>query len=162
MPLIRVDAHDVLTVTGEGTVSLDGSGEQWTVHPDSPLHLALPGVYRLTEGVSATLVNKAAEVLAATLPRATAIVASARIIAEGRRKMALGDKAQYLAERLKSMPNNLERLFDEQLTRLDTIEGRGVAMVDTVKTFVDEAEAGVQAAADVVAQLTNGAPADPN
>lgn len=106
-----------------------------------------------------------AERLAATLPRATEIIRSQRIITaailKDRRKndMALADKANLLAERVKSIPATFETAMDVQLSRLETLEQRGATAAKRFTSHVDDLDSAITTTENVVNQMSNGGPA---
>lgn len=109
-----------------------------------------------------------ADALAKRLPRMTERVRSERIVTEAimdgldyrkeRKYMALRDKAQLFAERLKQVPNEVEAAFDELIAEVDQMKQDATESVSRAKVVVADARAGVQAVQDVVNQLTNGDP----
>lgn len=156
MPTIRVAPDEVLTVTapanGYGTVRQDGSNHHWHVGATSPLKLA-PGLYFIDDHLTCNATNLVAAVLETTLPRATQIVRSQRILT-----MALADKMKHLAARAKAVPASLDAVADKHLARLDALEARGTDSFGKLGDVLDGVESGIVAAEDALNQLTNGAP----
>lgn len=101
-----------------------------------------------------------------TLPRATEIVRSQRIITTALNEhkelkglfsiMALADKMKHLAGRAKAVPASLEALADKHLARLDELETRGNDSFGKLGVVLDATEGGIAAAEDALNQLTNG------
>ena len=161
--IVRVAEGDILTVTGSGVVSEDGSASEWHV-TESPLHLGA-GLYRLTGSVQHSVKSGTVAALEARLPRATEIIKSAAKVAAAIRRdrpMSLADKMKHLADRAKAVPQSLESLADKHLSRLDALEARGGDTFSKLGAVLDQTEGGIAAAEDALNQLTNGAPVDPN
>lgn len=75
--------------------------------------------------------------------------------------MALADKAQHFAERLKQAPARVEAAFDRLLAEVDEMEREAVESVTQAEIVVADARAGVRAVKDIVGQLTNGGDSNP-
>lgn len=72
--------------------------------------------------------------------------------------MALADKANHLAERIKSIPDTFEKVMDLQLARLDTVEQRGAIAAARMTAKVDDAEGAVTSVETVLNRMDNGGP----
>lgn len=168
MPLVTIADGEVLTVTAEaggGTVQGEGHVAQWAVKPGAPVRLGRPGVYRLEGNVTHSVDGQAVAVLAATLPRATEIIKSARIVASaivGSGSVSMQDKFKRLAERARTVPRVLSDRADVAFTRLDAIELRGDTTFGGLESVLTDVEGGIGHAEDALNQITNGAPVDPN
>lgn len=101
-----------------------------------------------------------------TLPRATEIIRSQRIITTALNEhrqmkgiinnMALADKMKHLADRAKGVPASLEALADKHIARLNDLENRGNESFGKLGAVLDATESGIAAAEDALNQLTNG------
>jgi hypothetical protein len=160
MPTIRVAADEVMTITAApgawGTVGQHESRSHWHVGPTSPLTVG-PGLYFISDTLTCNTTSRAVAALAATLPRATQLVRSQRILT-----MALADKMKNLAARAKAVPAALSDRADAAFARLDNVERRGDHAFAGFDSVLTDVETGIVAAEDALAQLTNGAPVDPN
>ena len=166
---IPVPADHVLTVTADaggcGTVWEEGTNRHWHVGDRTPLRLGA-GLYRVvtTRGtVTYSVDSIAIAALNATLPRATAIVATgadlAALINKGSAAMSIQDKFKRLAERAKAVPQQLGERADVAFARLDSAEQKaGDALTRIEVAVVSDAEAAALAIEDVANQLSNGAP----
>jgi hypothetical protein len=158
MPTIRVAPDEILTITAPagawGNVTRHGTNQNWHVGDTSPLKLG-PGLYFVDDHLTCNATSQAVAALETTLPRATEIIRSERII-----RMALGDKFKNLAERARSVPAKLSERADAAFARLDKVEARGDQAFTGFETMLTDVESGVAAAEDALNQLTNGAPAE--
>jgi hypothetical protein len=166
--LVNVPADHVLTVTADaggcGTVWEEGTNRHWHVGDRTPLRLGA-GLYRVVtiDGrIDHSVDSLAIAALNATLPRATAIVATGAIIAEAINRgstMAIADRFKRLAERAKSVPLALGERADAAFARLDSAEQKaGEALTRIEVAVVSDAEAAAREIEDVANQLSNGAP----
>lgn len=164
-PTVNVATGEVLTVTAAvgsyGTVWSVPGAHQWSVGAKSPLRLP-PGTYRIETvkgSVSHTVSSAAVAALEATLPGATATIASAAVIAkaiqDGKAAMSLHDKFARLADRAKTVPAAFAERGDKALARLDAVEARGGAALDKLDAVVADAEQAAAVTEDAVNQLTN-------
>jgi hypothetical protein len=177
-PIVSVADGQVLTVTADagsyGTVWQEGTTHQWTVGAKSPLHLGA-GLYRIETvrgNVTHSVDSQAVASLNAVLPTITEDVWSQRIVTaaiidglQARRSSgvsAFADKFKLLVERVKEVPSALEARIDPLFPRLDAAEAKGGAAAVGLEAHVAGVEAGVAAIEDVVNQISNGAPVDPN
>jgi hypothetical protein len=168
---IPVPADHVLTVTADaggcGTVWEEGTNRHWHVGDRTPLRLGA-GLYRIVtiDGtVRHSVDSLAIAALNATLPRATAIVATGADIAtainKGSAAMGIQDRFKRLAERARTVPQQLGDRADAAFARLDSAEQKaGEALTRIEVAVVGDAEAAALAIEDVANQLSNGAPAD--
>lgn len=171
MSPISVPADHVLTVTadagGYGTVWEEGTNRYWHVGHRTPLRLGA-GLYRVVTirgTVSHSVDSLAIAALNATLPRATAIVTTGADIAtainKGSAAMGIQDRFKRLAERAKSVPQQLGDRADAAFARLDSAEQKaGDALTRIEVAVVSDAEAAALAIEDVANQLSNGGPVD--
>jgi hypothetical protein len=154
---VQVSSGEVLTVTalpGQfGDVSDILTRSSWHVGDKSPLNLGA-GLYEISDGLTYTKSSQAVAALSATLPRATEIIRSERII-----RMALADKFKMLADRARTVPAKLsdraDAAFASARRRWNSAAIRRSPGLNAVLTDV---ETGVSAAEDALNQLTNGAP----
>lgn len=72
--------------------------------------------------------------------------------------MALADKADHLASRIKSIPDTFEKVMDVQLARLDQIEQRGAQAATRLTKKVDDTEGAVTSVESVLNRMDNGEP----
>jgi hypothetical protein len=166
---IPVPADHVLTVTADvggcGTVWEEGTNRHWHVGDRTPLRLGA-GLYRVVtiDGVVRHSVDSLAiAALNATLPRATAIVTTgadiAALINKGSAAMGIQDRFKRLAERARTVPQQLGDRADAAFARLDSAEQKaGEALTRIEVAVVSDAEAAALAIEDVANQLSNGDP----
>lgn len=119
-------------------------------------------------GIDLTIKTRSiADKLAATLPRATEIVRSQRILTAALselqqlrrdRAMALKDKAAHFAERLKGVPDRIEAGLDALLNEVTAMEADAAETLARGGKVVADARAGIAVVKDIVNQLDNGAP----
>lgn len=166
---ISVPADHVLTVTADpasyGTVWEEGTNRYWHVGHRTPLRLGA-GLYRVVTirgDIQHSVDSLAIAALNDTLPRATAIISTGADIAtainKGSAAMGIQDRFKRLAERARTVPQQLGDRADAAFARLDSAEQKaGDALTRIEVAVVSDAEAAALAIEDVANQLSNGAP----
>jgi hypothetical protein len=166
---VPVPADHVLTVTADaggcGTVWEEGTNRHWHVGDRTPLRLGA-GMYRIVtiDGrIDHSIDSNAIAALNATLPRATAIVATgadlAATINKGSAAMGIQDRFKRLADRARTVPQQLGDRADAAFARLDSAEQKaGDALTRIEVAVVSDAEAAAREIEDIANQLSNGAP----
>lgn len=170
MSLISVADGEILTVTADagsyGTVWQEGTTSQWSVGARAPLRLAGPALYRVETvkgNVTHSVSGRDVAALVETLPRATEIVRSERIVTaaiiESKRSkstMGLADKARLLAERAKAIPAKHSDRMDAISARLESADARATDAADRIEiAVVAQVEQSAVEMEDVANQLTN-------